>query len=80
MKTLLVIWTVALLAAVGTVGFVNAEINARVQETKQVQQTADASDLQPANGLTISTYNPQQTIDGKYLQGSEAITNLRITQ
>lgn len=82
MKTLALIWLAVIISAVGTVGFVNAEINKNVAETKstQLQETAPASELQPANGLTINTYNPQQTLNGKYLQGSEAITNLRISQ
>lgn len=73
MKALLIIWAAVVISAVSTAAFVNAEINARVQETKQVQQTVSASELQPANGLTIETVNPQQTINGKYLQGSESI-------
>lgn len=73
MKALLIIWAAVVISAVGTVAFVNAEINARVQETKQLQQTVSANELQPATGLKVNTVNPQQTINGKYLQGSEAI-------
>lgn len=72
MKSLAIIWIAAVIAAVGTVSYVNAEINklvVRRAPSSGLQETIDGSKLQPATGLQVSTYNPQQTVNASYLQG-----------
>lgn len=73
MKSLLIIWGAVLITALGTGAYVNAAINERVQETapsSQLQPAATVQELQPAGSIIVDTYNPQQTINGKELQGN----------
>ena len=72
MKTLVVIWVAVLIAALGTGTYVNAAINERVAQSQaeQLQPAATIEQIQPAGTIEIKTYNPQQTINGKDLQGN----------
>lgn len=72
MKALLIIWGAVLITALGTGTYVNAAINERVAQSQaeQLQPAATAQQIQPAGTIEIKTYNPQQTINGKELQGN----------
>ena len=73
MKSLLIIWATTTTAALGTGTYVNAAINERVAQSQveQLQPAATAQQFQPAGTIIeIKTYNPQQTINGKELQGN----------
>jgi len=73
MKTLVIIWAAVVVVALGTGAYVNAAINEMVQETapsSELQPAATAQEIQPAGRIIIDTYNPQQTINGKELQGN----------
>ena len=72
MKTLVVIWAAVLITALGTGTYVNAAINERVAQSQaeKLQPAATVQELQPAGTIEIKTYNPQQTINGKELQGN----------
>ena len=72
MKTLAVIWAAVLITALGTGTYVNAAINERVAQSQaeKLQPAATVQELQPAGTIEIKTYNPQQTINGKELQGN----------
>lgn len=72
MKTLVAIWVAVLVTALGTVTYVNAAINERVAQSQaeKLQPAATAEEIQPAGSIKINTYNPQQTINGKDLQGN----------
>ena len=72
MKTLIAIWVAALISGAGTVTYVNAAINQNVarSQAEQLQPAATVQELQPAGTIEIKTYNPQQTINGKELQGN----------
>lgn len=73
MKTLIAIWATVVITAIGTFAYVNAEINKLVIEKSihSLQETMPGSKLQPAAGLKVETYNPQQTINGNTLQGGQ---------
>ena len=72
MKTLAIIWGAVLITALSTGVYVNAAINENVARTQaeQLQPAAPAQQIQPAGTIEIKTYNPQQTINGKELQGN----------
>ena len=72
MKALVIIWAAVLITALGTGTYVNAAINERVAQSQaeQLQPAATAQQIQPAGSIVIDTYNPQQTINGKELQGN----------
>lgn len=72
MKTLAVIWAAVIITALGTGAYVNAAINESVAQSQaeRLQPAATAQELQPAGTIEIKTYNPQQTINGKELQGN----------
>ena len=72
MKALVIIWGAVLITALGTGTYVNAAINERVAQSQaeRLQPAATAQELQPAGTIEIKTYNPQQTINGKELQGN----------
>lgn len=70
MKTLVAIWVAVLITALGTGAYVNAAINERVSQADQLQPAATIEQIQPAGTIEIKTYNPQQTINGKELQGN----------
>ncbi len=72
MKTLAIIWGAVLITALSTGVYVNAAINENVARTQaeQLQPAATVQQLQPAGTIEIKTYNPQQTINGKELQGN----------
>lgn len=72
MKALAIIWAAVLLTVIGTGAYVNAAINERVAQSQaeKLQPAATAEEIQPAGSIKINTYNPQQTIDGKQLQGN----------
>lgn len=72
MKTLIAIWVAVLVTALGTGAYVNAAIDQRVAQSQaeQLQPAATAQQIQPAGSIVIDTYNPQQTINGKELQGN----------
>ena len=72
MKTLAIIWAAVVVTALGTGTYVNAAINERVAQSQaeRLQPAATAQELQPAGTIEIKTYNPQQTINGKELQGN----------
>lgn len=72
MKALVVIWVAVVAVALGTGAYVNAAINERVAQSQveQLQPAATAQQIQPAGTIEIKTYNPQQTINGKELQGN----------
>lgn len=72
MKTLIAIWVAVLITALGTGAYVNAAINERVAQSQaeQLQPAATIEQIQPAGTIEIKTYNPQQTINGKDLQGN----------
>lgn len=72
MKALAIIWGAVLITALSTGVYVNAAINENVARTQaeQLQPAATAQQIQPAGTIEIKTYNPQQTINGKELQGN----------
>ncbi len=72
MKTLIAIWVAVLVTALGTGAYVNAAVDQRVAQSQaeQLQPAATAQQIQPAGTIEIKTYNPQQTINGKELQGN----------
>jgi len=72
MKTLVAIWVAVLVTALGTGAYVNAAIDQRVAQSQaeQLQPAATAQQIQPAGTIEVKTYNPQQTINGKELQGN----------
>ena len=72
MKALVVIWVAVLAVALGTGAYVNAAINESVarSQAEKLQPAATAQQIQPAGTIEIKTYNPQQTINGKELQGN----------
>ena len=72
MKTLVAIWVAVAITALGTGAYVNAAINENVarSQAEQLQPAATVQELQPAGSIKIDTYNPQQTINGKELQGN----------
>lgn len=72
MKTLVAIWVAVAITALGTGAYVNAAIDQRVAQSQaeQLQPAATAQQIQPAGSIVIDTYNPQQTINGKELQGN----------
>lgn len=72
MKALVIIWAAVVAVALGTGTYVNAAINERVAQSQaeQLQPAATAQQIQPAGTIEIKTYNPQQTINGKELQGN----------
>lgn len=72
MKALAIIWVAVLVTALGTGAYVNAAINDSVarSQAERLQPAATVEQLQPAGTIEIKTYNPQQTINGKELQGN----------
>ena len=79
MKSVIAIWAATLIVSVATFTYVEASINQRVQHDK-MQEAATAYELQPAERgtklqMTVSGEslqygdNPQETINGKDLQG-----------
>ena len=72
MKTLAIIWGAVLITALSTGAYVNAAINENVarSQAEQLQPAATVQELQPAGSIIVDTYNPQQTINGKELQGN----------
>lgn len=72
MKALLIIWGAVLVTALSTGAYVNATINENVarSQAERLQPAATAQQIQPAGTIEIKTYNPQQTINGKELQGN----------
>lgn len=81
MKTLAIIWAAVVISAIGTVTFVNAEINKRVAEVPSnvsyLQASPESSQLlQPAgyaSGNFTETYNPQQTAPASVLETATEI-------
>lgn len=71
MKTLVIIWAAVVVTA-STGAYVNAAIDQRAAQSQaeQLQPAATAQELQPAGSIIVDTYNPQQTINGKELQGN----------
>ncbi len=72
MKALAIIWGAVLITALSTGAYVNAAINENVarSQAEQLQPAATVQELQPAGSIIVDTYNPQQTINGKELQGN----------
>lgn len=72
MKALLIVWGAVLVTALSTGAYVNATINENVarSQAERLQPAATAQQIQPAGTIEIKTYNPQQTINGKELQGN----------
>jgi hypothetical protein len=71
-EALAIIWGAVLVTALSTGAYVNAAINERVAQSQaeQLQPAATAQQIQPAGTIEVKTYNPQQTINGKELQGN----------
>lgn len=72
MKTPIIIWGAVLVTALGAGAYANAAINENVarSQAERLQPAATIEQIQPAGTIEIKTYNPQQTINGKDLQGN----------
>ena len=87
MKSLAIIWAAALVSGIGTLAYVNAEIDklvvnepftvvSEVKEPYNPQLTVKGNSLQPAgtvSGNFTTTYNPQQTAPASVLNTATEI-------